>query len=65
MTTVRGLILVAGLLSTAGTLQAADLSLYRQFHLDSDLSGVAQQALMRAEQAVTLYSRPDMIQELT
>ena len=52
MTTVRGLTFAACVLSTAAVLRAADLSQYRQFHLDSDLPAVAQQAQMRPEQAV-------------
>ena len=55
----------AGLVLLAASLGANDLSKYRQFQLNSDLSEVAGQAQVEVAKAKTIHHRPEMIQELT
>lgn len=47
------------------SLYATDLSQYRQFQLDSGLTGVAEQAGMKPSEAELVHERPAVLQELS
>ncbi len=57
--------LIIGFLFVSSSLYAADLSVYRQFHLNADLSGVAQEAGVNPAEAIVIHQRPALIQELS
>jgi hypothetical protein len=56
---------VSGLLLCGLSLPAGDLSEYREFHLDSNLNGLAKQAGMSPAEAKVIHQRPAEIQELS
>jgi hypothetical protein len=58
-------IAVSGFLLSAPWLNASGLSQYREFQLDSGLSGVARQAGMEPAEAKVIHQRPAVIQELS
>jgi len=65
MINLRTLALVAaGVLASAGSAGAQDLSAYRTFVLGSDLATVARSGALRAVDATVLHSRPALIQGL-
>jgi hypothetical protein len=56
---------VAGLLLCGLSLSAGDLSMYREFRLDSDLNALAKQAGMTPAEAKVIHQRPAEIQQLS
>lgn len=53
------------LLFFVASLEAANLSSYREFQLDSGLAELAEQANMHPSEATVIHERPAMIQELS
>ena len=53
------------LLFFVASLEAANLSTYREFQLDSGLAELAEQANMHPSDATVIHERPAMIQELS
>jgi hypothetical protein len=58
------MLLVLGTAFAASSMRAQDLSIYRQFRLESDLVSVAKQTGMKPSDAKTIHDRPALIQEL-
>src|SRR5580693_8377134 len=56
--------IVLSTLASASLLPAADLSVYREYHLGSSPGDVAKQAVMESSDARLISSRPARIEEL-
>lgn len=56
---------VSVILLLAPSLHASDLSSYREFQLDTGLTGVAEQAGMEVAEAKVIHERPALIQQLS